>query len=72
MNPVLGEANIPADATEFMNSTGAWANDGDKSITGLDKDLWVGGLAEMTNPFGGPRHHVQLRVREPDDRSPER
>ena len=44
MNPVLGETNIPADATEFMNSTGAWANDGDKSITGLDKvDLWVGG-----------------------------
>ena len=54
VNPVLGETNVPADATDFMNSTGAWANDGDKSITGLDNvDLWVGGLAEMTNPFGG-------------------
>ncbi len=54
VNPVLGETNVPADATDFMNSTGDWANDGDKSITGLDKvDLWVGGLAEMTNPFGG-------------------
>ena len=54
VNPVLGETNIPADATDFMNSTGDWANDGNRSITGLDKvDLWVGGLAEMTNPFGG-------------------
>ncbi len=44
----------PADLGDFMFSTGAWANDGDVSITGLDDiDLWVGGLAERTNLFGG-------------------
>ena len=44
----------PADASAFMNSTDAWANDGATSITGLDTvDLWVGGLAEVTSPFGG-------------------
>ena len=44
------------------------------SITGLDNvDLWVGGLAEMTDPFGGLLGtHVQLRVREPADRPAER
>ena len=37
-----------------MGSTGAWANSGSDSITGVDGiDLWVGGLAENTNPFGG-------------------
>ena len=31
-----------------------WANSGTTSITGLDAiDLWVGGLAEVTNLFGG-------------------
>jgi len=46
-NPTL-DPNTPADAAEFVNSTGAWANTSDgKSITGLDDvDLWVGGLAE--------------------------
>jgi Ca2+-binding RTX toxin-like protein len=45
---------IPADADAFMGSTGAWANDGGNSRTGLDQiDLWVGGLAERTNLFGG-------------------
>ena len=48
---------IPADAGDFMASTGAWANTGannDVSITGLDNvDLWVGGLAERVNLFGG-------------------
>ncbi|WP_230117464.1 peroxidase family protein [Arthrobacter sp. Bi83] len=44
----------PADAAAFMNSTDAWANTGTSSITGLDNvDLWVGGLAERTNLFGG-------------------
>ena len=40
---------------------------GSDSITGLDNvDLWVGGLAEITNLFGGLLGtHVQLRVREP-------
>jgi hypothetical protein len=53
VNPVLG-APVLADAAEFMNSTGAWANTGTTSRTGLDNiDLWVGGLAENTTPFGG-------------------
>ncbi len=44
----------PADAADFMFSTGDWANTGTTSITGLDDvDLWVGGLAESTNLFGG-------------------
>jgi Ca2+-binding RTX toxin-like protein len=53
-NPTL-DTNTPPDATEFVNSTGAWANTTDgKSITGLDDvDLWVGGLAESQNLFGG-------------------
>ena len=44
----------PADANDFMNSVGAWANNGTSSITGLDDvDLWLGGLVEKTNLFGG-------------------
>jgi hypothetical protein len=54
VNPVLGDLTVPADAAAFMNSTGAWANTGTSSISGLDSvDLWVGGLAENTTPFGG-------------------
>src|SRR3954471_21556233 len=54
VNPALGDVDVPGDAAAFMNSTDAWANNGVKSITGLDKvDLWVGGLAEITTPFGG-------------------
>ncbi|WP_166788110.1 peroxidase family protein [Cryobacterium glaciale] len=50
---LAGEVS-PDGAMDFMNSTGAWANTGTRSITGLDDvDLWVGGLAEMTTPFGG-------------------
>ncbi|WP_199907729.1 peroxidase family protein [Nocardioides terrigena] len=53
-NPVLGDTETPTDAAAFMNSTDAWANSGSRSITGLDDvDLWVGGLAETTTPFGG-------------------
>jgi Ca2+-binding RTX toxin-like protein len=56
VNPdaLLGDVP-PADAADFMFSTGPWANaPGNVSITGLDRvDLWVGGLAEITNPFGG-------------------
>ena len=53
VNPELGDPS-PIDAMDFMGSTGDWANDGSTSITGVDGiDLWVGGLAEMTNPFGG-------------------
>ncbi len=55
MNPVLGDLDVPADAADFMHSTGPdWSNDGDRSLTGVDSvDLWVGGLAEATMPFGG-------------------
>ena len=52
-DPFLGDIP-PADAMAFLNSTGAWANVGTTSVTGLDEiDLWVGGLAEITSPFGG-------------------
>ncbi|GAB3546183.1 hypothetical protein GCM10027404_06020 [Arthrobacter tumbae] len=48
------EGAIPADAQAFMGSTGAWATKEGVSTTGLDTvDLWVGGLAERTNLFGG-------------------
>jgi Ca2+-binding RTX toxin-like protein len=45
----------PADANDFMFSTGVWANTvGNVSITGVDGiDLWMGGLAENTLVFGG-------------------
>ena len=45
----------PADAADFMFSTGAWANTADGTTkTGLDDvDLWVGGLGEVTNLNGG-------------------
>ena len=43
------------DAFEFITSTGAWASlTGGFSTTGLeDIDLWVGGLAEKQESFGG-------------------
>ncbi len=56
---VLAGESGPADAAAFMNSVPAeggtdWSNDGTHSRTGLDDiDLWVGGLAEQTNLFGG-------------------
>ncbi|NUR14764.1 MAG: heme peroxidase [Dermatophilaceae bacterium] len=45
----------PADAADFMFSTGTWATPASGvTTTGLDNvDLWVGGLAEVTNNFGG-------------------
>jgi Ca2+-binding RTX toxin-like protein len=48
-------ALIPADAADFMFGTGAWASTpSGVTTTGLDSvDLWVGGLAEITNLFGG-------------------
>src|SRR4051794_4972796 len=40
----------PADAADFMFATGSWAG----KETGLNNvDLWVGGLAEVTNLNGG-------------------
>ncbi len=46
----LGEV-APADAMDFLNATGpVWG----VQETGLNHvDLWVGGLAEITSPFGG-------------------
>ena len=44
----------PADSADFMFGTGAWVNAAGKTTTGVDNiDLWVGGLAERTNLFGG-------------------
>src|SRR5262249_35982021 len=55
VDPQPGDVQ-PPDAADFMFSHGVWANDPTtgKTITGLDSvDLWVGGLAEVTNLFGG-------------------
>ncbi|NJC22742.1 Ca2+-binding RTX toxin-like protein [Arthrobacter pigmenti] len=44
------EGTVPADSGDFMGSTGTWAG----KETGLNHiDLWMGGLAERTNLFGG-------------------
>ena len=46
--------SAPEDRLDFMRSTGAYANVGGKTVTGLeDVDFWVGGLAERINTFGG-------------------
>jgi Ca2+-binding RTX toxin-like protein len=52
-NPV--DPAIPGDANDFMLSTGTWASAASgTTTTGLDSvDLWVGGLAEVTNLNGG-------------------
>ncbi|HET7194776.1 MAG TPA: fibronectin type III domain-containing protein, partial [Nocardioides sp.] len=49
-------ARVPGDRMAFLNSTGAtWGNTAaGVTKTGVDDiDLWVGGLAEKTNLFGG-------------------
>ena len=45
----------PADAADFVFGRGDWANTADDvTTTGLDDvDLWIGGLAEVTNLNGG-------------------
>ena len=44
----------PADAFDFLNSLGAYAQVGGRTVTGVDDiDLWVGGLAEKQMVFGG-------------------
>jgi Ca2+-binding RTX toxin-like protein len=51
----------PADSLDFLNGTGAWANDAGQPLdldgvttTGLGNvDFWIGGLAEENMPFGG-------------------
>ena len=51
----VGAVGVPADAQDFLNSTGAWASGANGvTTTGLDNvDLWIGGLAEKILPFGG-------------------
>ncbi|RAM37191.1 peroxidase family protein [Arthrobacter globiformis] len=50
VDPGPGATPPTAEMIDFMNSSGAWAG----QETGLNKvDLWVGGLAEKTNLFGG-------------------
>src|SRR5205085_9822230 len=46
VNP-LATDTPPADAADFMDSTGGWANNADGvTRTGLDEvDMWIGGLA---------------------------
>ena len=49
VDPAAGDV-APDDAADFLGSTGTWGN----RETGLNEvDLWVGGLAERTNLFGG-------------------
>jgi Ca2+-binding RTX toxin-like protein len=54
--PATNPTDIPDDAADFMFSNGTtWGNTAaGVSRTGVDEvDLWVGGLAELTNVFGG-------------------
>ncbi len=47
----VGGLEVPADAVDFLNATGAYAGG---ALGGLENvDLWIGGLAEETMPFGG-------------------
>ena len=49
VDPQPGDV-VPDDAAAFMNASGTWT----PATSGLDDvDLWIGGLAEVTNPFGG-------------------
>ncbi|WP_281401835.1 peroxidase family protein, partial [Microvirga soli] len=42
---------VPTDAVDFLNATGTYAGG---ALGGLENvDLWIGGLAEETMPFGG-------------------
>jgi Ca2+-binding RTX toxin-like protein len=58
MKLVMGGMGAPADRLDFLNATGAYAPDGtgphNDSRGGLNNvDLWIGGLAEELNEFGG-------------------
>ena len=57
VNPTAADlaAGVPTDASAFMNATPfAGGTNWSTTPTGLDSiDLWVGGLAETTNLFGG-------------------
>src|SRR5262245_50805404 len=53
--------DAPTDRLDFLNGTGAWANDAGlpKDVDGVtttglgNVDFWIGGLAEEQMPFGG-------------------
>ncbi|WPO43209.1 peroxidase family protein [Tardiphaga sp. 42S5] len=48
----VGGLAVPADASDFLNGLGAYGAAG--ALGGLNNvDLWIGGLAEATMPFGG-------------------
>lgn len=47
---VMGGSGSPSDRTDFLNSSGTWAD----RESGLNLvDFWIGGLAERKMPFGG-------------------
>jgi Ca2+-binding RTX toxin-like protein len=47
----VGGMEVPADRLDFLNAVGAYAGG---ALGGLENvDLWIGGLAEATMPFGG-------------------
>jgi Ca2+-binding RTX toxin-like protein len=47
----VGGLAVQADAVDFLNATGAYSGG---ALGGLENvDLWIGGLAEATMPFGG-------------------
>ncbi|MCY7288138.1 MAG: heme peroxidase, partial [Cryobacterium sp.] len=47
----FGGLGVPTDSEAFLNATGLYAGG---SLGGLENvDLWIGGLAERTMPFGG-------------------
>ncbi|GIE93752.1 peroxidase family protein [Paractinoplanes rishiriensis] len=49
VDPEVGDTQ-PADAAAFLNATSGWT----AASSGLDNvDLWIGGLAEVSDPFGG-------------------
>jgi Ca2+-binding RTX toxin-like protein len=51
----VGGLEVPVDASDFLNATGAYASTVlGSTLGGLnDVDLWIGGLAEAIMPFGG-------------------
>ncbi|MGE4609499.1 MAG: peroxidase family protein, partial [Myxococcota bacterium] len=53
-NSGFSVAEVPADAHDFLYSSGTWAPVNDRPITGLENiDFWNGGLAEERRPFTG-------------------
>ena len=54
VNSCLAPCVAPADRMAFLTGTGAWVNVNGTTTTGLENvDLWIGGMAEKPNVFGG-------------------